>query len=808
MIRVAIGNFILLVSLLCGALPALAADSMVSVKARPQQVHVGEPFELEVRIRSTGLGGPGNVEVPVPKGLRQLGKRSSESVQIINGAATRERVETYTFAPLEPGEYAFRNVGVRKKRKFVPGPVVTVRAVTAARPQDQVAGADPAGQAEGAVASDGGIPLPPPDRDVFVTAHVDRDEVFVGEPVLYTFRFYFRFHPEGPTYDAPDFAGFQNYDLPQSQEPRTILAHGRSYEYYDVRALLYPLRAGELQISPAALTFRSSFFFSRQKRLETRPVTVSVKALPPGAPASFDGAVGAFKVEPFGIAAEVRESDPVPVGFRVSGVGNFGAVQAPQARRPEPWRLYPGRSSEQVQATPEGLRGTKTFEALLMPPGSGKLALPGFEFAWFDPARETYEVRALPLGTIEVKGAARSEKQVRRTPSLPLRPLRMEPGAPLADTLRPWRFLLWGAPLPFVALGLLGAGRAMRRRFGTVTAADARLAARKRLERRLGDTKAGADDVLKAVDHYLREGYSLPAAPSEEELRRCFGPDAAKLMSVRSRLQGAVFGGARVDMRQSRKLLREWLKRVGVVAGLLLLPLVPATGQAERAQPLFHEALAAHSAGEYEEAVRLYRRFAEQNGVRVNLLYNLAGAAWRAGDPGLARYAIERAYAAAPGDGDVAFNRNLIARAIAAEGGSPDSLLPGRASLKNVGWSAVAVWGLLTVLVIGAWFVPWVRWAAIAVVLISVPVVGYGGWLYMHAADTEAGVVWQNAALFESPSDEADASATTPAGDVASVTGRQAGWLKVQTGRGLTGWLKEEHWRPVPLIQQGQSVPQ
>lgn len=795
----------LLIALLL-ALPAAArADVAVFAEVRPPTVAVGEPFRLEVKVRSSGFGNAGDLVVPQSPNLKQAGHASKETMSLVNGRANRERIETYTFVATAPGRYAFQGLGVRSGSSFIPGPVVSVTVQGAGQ------GAPPAPPPEppqGAPAASAGLELPPAGEDVFVTAAVDRNHVRVGEPLVYTFRFYYRINPDAPTFDAPDFSGFQAYDLGQSKEGRTTVVDGYTYEYFDLRTLLYPLRAGDLTVGAATLSFRTSFFFTQQYRRRAKPVTVKVDPLPEGAPDSFHGAVGDLTLTASALPTRVALQEPLTLLLTLAGSANFGLVSAPEPVSAGAWRIYPGRITDDTQTTPAGLQGAKKFEVLLQPPETGTLTPPAFRFTYFDRSEEKYVTLFATPEPIEIAGGG-AARTAAAAPPLPLRPPRLELGSPLAPPLRPWRLLLWLVPLPLVALVFLAAGGRVNRRLRTVTAADKAHAARRQWERRLSEKQIDAAGLLKAMDAWLHERYGTSVNPSEAEISAALGDRAAPLLLERKRLQSAVFGGNRANVSGVQQALKAWLKGVPavVLAAALLAGGAAAIAQ-EAALQLFDTAQQAQIEGRFAEAVRLYRRTGEQAGGHVNLFYNLAGAAWRAGEPALARYAIETAYAYAPRDGDVAANRHLIARAIEGRGGSAQPVAPARLTLAEAGWLSLGLYVLLTLLVIAAWISRPARWAAGLVVALSLPVWGYAFYLYQAEAAEQPGVVWAAGPLREAGNEAGVEIAPVPAGEIGRVTDRRNGWVRIHTAKGLSGWISENHWRSMHLVDGRPAIPE
>lgn len=786
--------------------PRAFANVTVTAQITPATVAVGEAFQLEVRVRSTGLSGAGKLVVPQSPHLRQAGHSTSESMSLMNGSANRERVEIFTYVATQAGKYTFQGLGVRSGSTFIAGPVVSVDVQVPAPVAPQ-----PPASAQSPSQGGSGIEVPSTGDDIFVTAHADKTKVHIGEPVLYTFRFYFRVNPESPTYDAPDFSGFQTYDLGQTKQPLSMQVRGQTYEYFDLRTLLYPLRTGDLTIGPGALIFRSSFFFTREHRRQTKPVTIRVESLPEAPPANFHGAVGNFSLRSTKPPPTSGLQDPLSLHLTVAGVGNFASVGAPEAVSSGAWRLFPGRVTTNVRASDIGVQGEKTFELLLQPPQAGRQTLPSFQFSYFDTSEERYVTLESKPGEINVT-ADGSASRAGELPVLALRPARLELGEPAADPLGSWRALLWLLPLPVVGLMFLAGGSAVQRRMRSHTPADRLAAGRRKWNRELDRKDTDAAGLLKALDAWLHEVHGFSASASEEEITARFGEHATGLLLLRRRLQGAVFGGSKVPPAEVQRGLRAWLKKSGLAMMILSVFLggAAAVRAADEfgAQALFNKGHQAQMAGEYGEAVRLYRRTGERAGTHVNLLYNLAGAAWRAGQPGLARLAIERAYALSPRDEDVAANRELIAGAVAKLPASQGAAAPGKVTFEELGWLTMALYAVLTLLLLTGWYHAWARWGAVLVLLLLLPVAGNAAYLYQVERRDQPGVVWAATNLHDGAGETSAEIAPLPAGELAHVVERRPDWLRVKTRSGLGGWMPAQNWRPLGLLSVREELPE
>ena len=176
----------------------------------------------------------------------------------------------------------------------------------------------------------------------------------------------------------------------------------------DTRVVLPRARAKGFNSGPFSDPFFNDPFggFGQQRNVElpSDPVVLDVKPLPPGAPASFTGAIGQFTLEVDAEPKQVDVGDPVTVRLTLRGRGNFDRINPPVPADVVGWRSYPAsgkfRPDDDVK-----LSGAKTFEQVFVPAGS-KNTLPTYEFSYLDPGTGKYRTLTTAPITITVNGPA------------------------------------------------------------------------------------------------------------------------------------------------------------------------------------------------------------------------------------------------------------------------------------------------------------------------------------------------------------------------------------------------------------------
>jgi hypothetical protein len=148
-------------------------------------------------------------------------------------------------------------------------------------------------------------------------------------------------------------------------------------------------------------------FFSTQQvnvTLNSKPIELTVKPLPPNAPPNFSGAIGTFTMTADAKPKTVQVGDPITVTSTISGRGNFDRMNGPALEDERGWHKYPP-SAKFKQDDDVGISGEKTFE-MVIAPNEKKPAVPPLVFAYFDPVKENYvTLRSNPV-PIQVEGGA------------------------------------------------------------------------------------------------------------------------------------------------------------------------------------------------------------------------------------------------------------------------------------------------------------------------------------------------------------------------------------------------------------------
>lgn len=400
-------HLVLITGMLLWTALALAAEKVSFTANAPMLVAAGEAFRVEFKLNAKP--DEDSFEAPSFEGFDVIAGPSvyrGSSVQYINGSVTQTYEYTYTYVlmPTKTGNFT---IGVAEvlvddtPYHTSPVKVEVIReeeqpgtAAGAERPREQAS--TPRGQVA--------------DDDILLRVTLSRSSVYKGEPVLAAIKLYRRITLVGLN-DAkfPAFNGFWTQELnaenyPQQRE--TI--NGKIYESVVLREyLLYPQQAGTLTIEPAEVEAvaqvvvqnnrsRDPFFgnmpdiYNVNRKVRSPKVTLQVKELPAGAPASFTGAVGRFTLSDTPPSTQLAANSAATYTLRLSGSGNLRFLQAPKLSLPASFEQYDVKTTEQIKSSAGGATGYRQFEYPFIARAEGEYEIAPVEFTYFDPQKGQY----------------------------------------------------------------------------------------------------------------------------------------------------------------------------------------------------------------------------------------------------------------------------------------------------------------------------------------------------------------------------------------------------------------------------------
>lgn len=403
------------------------ADDKVSFTASaPDAVAVGDQFRLSYTITTKKVR---DFQAPSMKGFDVLmGPSRSEqsSVQSINGKTTSTSRITFTYILMAnaEGEYTIPGASITADGNQMISNSVNIKVL----PRDNAASS----QGGGNVSANGrGKAIA--NNDLFITATVNKTNVYEQEAFLLTYKIYTAVDLRMfENVKLPDFKGFHSQEVELPNNRRWGLEHykGRNYQTtIYCQFVLFPQQSGKLTIEPARFDasiaqmlevddpFEAFFnggnnYVEIKKTLMTPRLEINVKPLPTGKPADFSGGVGEFELSSSVSTTQVKTNDAVTLKIVISGTGNLKLLSDPTIEFPADFEVYDPKVDNKSRLTNEGLSGSKVIEYLVIPRTAGIYKIPSVKFSYFDIKSRSYKTLSTEEYTINVDKGEGNAQQV------------------------------------------------------------------------------------------------------------------------------------------------------------------------------------------------------------------------------------------------------------------------------------------------------------------------------------------------------------------------------------------------------------
>ena len=316
------------------------------------------------------------------------GPNQSQSTSIVNGTMTTQFSYSYILQPTQTGTFAIPSARAEIKGSLLKTNPIEIKVVKdSEKPRDKN---DPQSVAA---------------RNNILRAFVSKRDVYVGEPIVVTFKLYYASQIRNYSGQPPNLNGFfkEEIDLKNQAEERENI-NGKLFNVATLkRYVLIPQKSGKLEIDPfvldleTAVPTRQRDFFGRpvyetvNYSAKSSNVVIDVSPLPTaGKPSDFSGAVGEYRFEVDLNQTEVSADESATLSIGVSGKGNLKLFELPKPSIPPSIEAYDPKYSERVKASSQGLSGSRKNEYLLIPRFNGTYKVPAMTFSYFDVAKKKY----------------------------------------------------------------------------------------------------------------------------------------------------------------------------------------------------------------------------------------------------------------------------------------------------------------------------------------------------------------------------------------------------------------------------------
>ena len=378
--------FLAIIGVLLAALsitPPLQADGIVATINRPEAA-LEDQLLLTVTVEGSRSAQP---ELPDLSDFDVYSRGQSTQMSFVNGQVTSSVSYNYVLVPKRTGSFVIGPATVEVGGEVYSSQPIQVRIVGAAeRPRET--------------------------QDVFLSAKVSTTNPYVGQEVVYIWRFYRRVRIGDARLEPQDFQGFLVEDLGDVREYEATV-NGVQYLVSEIRKALFPQEEGTTVIPPSRLTVdvlvrnsrgRSSAFdsffgttASETKTLRTPEIQLEVSALPE-ASGGFSGLVGDFDIQARISKAELQVGESATLKITVSGAGNVQMIGEPSLPELADFKVYDDKPTGVIDRSGARLTGTRTFSKAIVPLLEGDLTIPPIGLTFFDPeAGEFRDIRTAPI---------------------------------------------------------------------------------------------------------------------------------------------------------------------------------------------------------------------------------------------------------------------------------------------------------------------------------------------------------------------------------------------------------------------------
>lgn len=291
-------------------------------------------------------------------------------------------------------------------------------------------------------------------KGIIIRTLVNKRSVYEQEPIALSYRVLSLVNLASLSGGLPSLKEFLRQDVPLPQDKQVTAENINGKLYRSIlwsQHVLFPQQAGKLTIPSFELQGVTQevdhsidpldAFFNGGSALITTPfvratesVAIEVKPLPSNKPTDFSGGVGQFTMQVESPTTPARTNDAYRLRITINGLGNHKLITAPKVVFPKSFQTFDTKSSVQTELTPEGLRGSITFDYTAVPKATGKFEIPAITFVYFDTQQEQFRTLQSDGFTLEVEQGSEKATSIDGARPDDIAPLRLDAGRSITST--------------------------------------------------------------------------------------------------------------------------------------------------------------------------------------------------------------------------------------------------------------------------------------------------------------------------------------------------------------------------------------
>lgn len=385
-------------------------------------VAVGQNINVKLELTGTNPKGVPDLST-LPSGLKITGQSQQSSLEIVNGRQTSSISWIYNILPTREGSYNIPEIQIATEV----GTLLT-------RPFKIN------------VKDAGTLPQKTDDNSVFLESTLSKENVYVGEPTIYTTRIYSKYQLNDADLKKPVSEGLVFDQIGEPKVGKQIL-NGEYYNLVTVNFLVTPTKVGANSIGASVLKGRIAVpntqknnnigdpFFDDVAQLAVTPFTIASKALnlnvkepnkniqdwlPAQKLDAKDEITGAFEGQQF--TAKIGE--PFTRKIYLYSEGRFGKSlpDIEKLVQNENFKIYadkPVESGEikEISTDNFNLVGKKEQTFNYVPQTAGEFELPEVKINWWNTQTDALEYAIIPAKKITVVNTASTNTTTESAPT-------------------------------------------------------------------------------------------------------------------------------------------------------------------------------------------------------------------------------------------------------------------------------------------------------------------------------------------------------------------------------------------------------
>jgi hypothetical protein len=253
-------------------------------------------------------------------------------------------------------------------------------------------------------------------ENVFIKAEINRQQCYVGQPVIATFKLYSALHSHSDIVKNPAFYGFTALDMINLKDSvsSTEVIRGKIFDVHVIRKVqLYPSQPGRFRIDPMEISTSvdsGTLGHPQQKITEgaipgsdndkslyraamsSPELFVTVNPLPAaGQPQDFEGATGNFSIKTDLSAPRLARNEEGQLTITIIGKGNFTQIAAPAIAWPKGIEGFDSSVTDKLDKTICPVSGSRSFRYSFVSNTPGTYTIPALRFVFFDTDSNRYK---------------------------------------------------------------------------------------------------------------------------------------------------------------------------------------------------------------------------------------------------------------------------------------------------------------------------------------------------------------------------------------------------------------------------------